>query len=124
MGKILFLTGKPGIGKTTLFRKVLEATPLTTEGFFTLEARGDRNGGSRIGFKIVRFIRNSAGSSYDVIGERVIAHVQKEQLIGGGGPMVGKYYVDVAAVDSHGTIAVQNGCQDPSLQLLMVDEIG
>uniref|UniRef100_A0A8C5ME80 Nucleoside-triphosphatase, cancer-related n=1 Tax=Leptobrachium leishanense TaxID=445787 RepID=A0A8C5ME80_9ANUR len=53
MYKHVFLTGPPGIGKTTLIQKaseVLTSSGISTEGFFTEEVR---QGGRRIGFDVV-----------------------------------------------------------------------
>lgn len=50
--KNLLLTGNPGVGKTTVVRKVLHLLPpqIKPEGFFTEEVRKDKE---RIGFQIV-----------------------------------------------------------------------
>lgn len=57
--KNLLLTGPPGIGKTTVIRKVLELLPsdLPIGGFFTEEVR---QGGERLGFQIVTLERQTA----------------------------------------------------------------
>jgi nucleoside-triphosphatase THEP1 len=47
----LFLTGAPGVGKTTLIRAVVEGLEkVKCAGFYTLE---QRQGGQRVGFRIV-----------------------------------------------------------------------
>jgi len=47
----LFLTGAPGVGKTTLIRAVVEGLETAKcAGFYTLE---ERQGGQRVGFRIV-----------------------------------------------------------------------
>jgi nucleoside-triphosphatase len=50
--KNLLLTGLPGVGKTTVVRKVLNLLPpnFKAGGFFTEEVR---EGGERMGFQIV-----------------------------------------------------------------------
>jgi len=45
----IFLTGLPGIGKTTIIKKVIEKLNRSTCGFFTNE---EREGETRVGFKI------------------------------------------------------------------------
>ncbi|MFX0184551.1 MAG: NTPase [Candidatus Hodarchaeota archaeon] len=51
MGKHLLITGKPGVGKTTLIQKIIETfnQSLKISGFWTLE---NRDKGRRIGFDI------------------------------------------------------------------------
>lgn len=46
----IFITGLPGVGKTTLIRTIADFLPGKKTGFFTRE---DRSGGRRIGFTIV-----------------------------------------------------------------------
>ena len=47
----ILITGKPGVGKTTLIQKVLDNVELTCQGFYTREIRADQ--GNRLGFEIV-----------------------------------------------------------------------
>lgn len=102
MSPLLLLTGSPGIGKTTALRRVcvrLSIAPL--RGFYTEDVR---SAGVRQGFRLVTFD-----------GERrVIADVRF------GPPRVGKYDVDVAAIDD---IALRVLVPD-SAALFVIDEIG
>ncbi|XP_032464335.1 cancer-related nucleoside-triphosphatase isoform X2 [Phocoena sinus] len=53
MARHVFLTGPPGVGKTTLIQKaseVLKSSGVPVEGFYTEEVR---QGGRRIGFDVV-----------------------------------------------------------------------
>jgi hypothetical protein len=78
------LTGRPGIGKTTAVQTIsqlLSQEGLHVAGFVTLEIR---ESGERRGFRLVDF----AGH------ERIIAHVSLPTV-----HSVGKYGVDVAAID-------------------------
>ncbi len=50
MIKNIFITGKPGVGKTTLIKEILRKLKIEARGFFTQEIREK---GERVGFKIV-----------------------------------------------------------------------
>jgi nucleoside-triphosphatase len=78
---VLLLTGRPGVGKTTVVRKVAENLSRRPSGFYTEELRTT---GIRRGFRAVTFDGN----------ESVIADVDRR-----GPPRVGKYGVDLSAVD-------------------------
>lgn len=104
----LLLTGPPGSGKSTVLERVAEA--LAEQGF---EVRGLvapelRTLGHRVGFRI-----EDLGSGE---GE-VLAHVDREE-----GPSVGKYRVDVAAVDrvSEQAIGAEARAQ---ADVILIDEI-
>jgi len=45
----VLLTGRPGIGKTTLIKRLIEATSLSKGGFYTGEVREK---GQRVGFSL------------------------------------------------------------------------
>lgn len=77
----LLLTGRPGVGKTTVIRKAARGLEPPVEGFYTEEIRED---GDRKGFRLVGFDGWS----------RIMAHVDFR-----GGPRVSRYGVDVEAVD-------------------------
>jgi nucleoside-triphosphatase len=51
MGRTLLLTGRPGVGKTTVIKKVAEALGDRAGGFYTEEIRGAE--GRRRGFQLV-----------------------------------------------------------------------
>jgi len=50
MIKNIFITGKPGVGKTTLIKEILRKLKIEARGFFTQEIREK---GERVGFEIV-----------------------------------------------------------------------
>jgi nucleoside-triphosphatase len=100
---VLLLTGVPGIGKTTVIRRVAERLKgRKLGGFYTEEIRED---GDRRGFRLVGFDGT----------ERVIAHVSFPKA-----RRVGKYGVDVGAIDE----ATELLADDPAVQVYLVDEIG
>lgn len=100
----VLLSGTPGVGKTTLIRRVLEPFRAEVGGFFTSELR---EGGRRVGFGI---------TSLD--GEQgVLAH------IGIKGPFrVGKYGVDLGCLERIGVGALRGAICEK--RLVVIDEIG
>jgi nucleoside-triphosphatase len=100
----LFLTGNPGIGKTTLIRAVLDRLEdVACAGFYTEEKR---HGGQRIGFKIITLEGQ----------EGTLASIGRKK------PMVGRYSVHVSEFEelvlSHLDPAVTPA------DLYVIDEIG
>lgn len=104
MNKHIILTGIPGVGKTTLIKRLIEGKT-GIRGFFTEEIR-DR--GKRVGFKIVTL----SGK------EGILAHV------GISSPYkVAKYGVDLAGFESLGVKELEEGIAQRS-PLIVIDEIG
>jgi nucleoside-triphosphatase len=101
---ILLLTGSPGVGKTTLVRRIIERLPaIRPRGFYTEELR---ERGERRGFRAVTF----DGS------KRIMAHVDLQRP-----HRVGKYVVDVAAIEE---IARTSLSLDRRHRVYVIDEIG
>lgn len=104
MGRAYLLTGRPGVGKTTCLRKVLELLQVPAGGFFTEEIREH---GKRVGFALLT-----------LNGRRTtLAHVNRS-----GGPRVGKYRVNLAALDRAGVPAIRDAVRKG--HLVVADEIG
>ncbi|XP_020777160.1 cancer-related nucleoside-triphosphatase [Boleophthalmus pectinirostris] len=94
MIKHVFLTGQPGVGKTTLVQKACESlvsSGVTVEGFYTEEVRA---GGRRVGFDVVTLtgkrghlsrIRDVAGPSRGTreytVGQYVVDLPSFENLV-------------------------------------------
>jgi nucleoside-triphosphatase len=100
---VLLITGTPGIGKTTVIRRVAEGVKAEgLRGFYTEEIR---ESGERRGFRLIGFDKSA----------RVIAHVDfpKRQR-------VGRYGVDVQAIDEAAGLLRP----DPDARIYLVDEIG
>ena len=101
---MLLITGPPGIGKTTVIRKVAAALPgQRLGGFYTEEVRV---GGERRGFRLATFDGQ----------DRVMAHVEFR-----GPNRVGKYGVDVSVIDglAESALALRD-----EVEIYLVDEIG
>jgi len=104
MGRAWLLTGRPGVGKTTCLRRVLERLGRQAGGFLTEEVRV---GGARVGFALVTLDGRRA----------TLAHVERR-----GAPRVGKYGVDVEALDRVGVPAIRRAVE--AGWWVVVDEIG
>jgi nucleoside-triphosphatase len=98
------ITGKPGVGKTTVVQKVIDRMgPVRIAGFFTTEIRPRR---SRLGFQL----QGLNGR------RRTLAHVDLESPY-----RVGKYGVDTAGFEAFlETLDLLN----PEVGLIVIDEIG
>ena len=106
MAHTLLLSGRPGVGKTTVIKAIAQQLDGRADGFYTEEIRAQ---GQRQGF-LLRELRGE---------QAMLAHVQLKE---GGHPSVGRYGVDTAALDRVGVVAMQRGlAQD---RVIIVDEIG
>lgn len=106
MGKTLLLTGVPRAGKTTLIKKVAQSLGNRAGGFYTEELFGP---GGRKGFALIT-----------LDGKKVtLAH---KDLRGPNIPQVGRYGVDVSALDRVGVGAIQQALVDG--KIVIIDEIG
>jgi nucleoside-triphosphatase len=102
--KNILITGRPGVGKTTLILKVVDLFSLDVEGFYTQEVR---NKGRRIGFELCTFG-----------GRRgILADVRSRSPF-----RVGKYGVDLKPLEELGVTAIKRGLLGSNL--IVVDEIG
>lgn len=103
----LLVTGPPRIGKTTVIQRVqenLDAHGYVAGGIYCPELRSD---GTRVGFEIVDVMTGDT---------RVMAHIDRDE-----GPQVGKYHVNVAAVDAVCAAAFPRAFDDA--EFLVIDEI-
>ena len=106
MASTLLLTGRPGVGKTTVIVELAKLLGERAAGFYTEEIR---QRGARQGFRLVGLNGESG----------ILAHVR---YTGRRYPRVGRYGVDVAALDRIGVRALERALN--AGQILIIDEIG
>ncbi len=102
--KNILITGKPGCGKTTIVRKIVEELHLNAGGFYTEEIR---IGGQRRGFTIKTFDGEQA----------ILAHVDIESPY-----KVSKYGVDVKSFEKIGVKSIWKAIE--MNDVVVIDEIG
>jgi len=104
----IFITGRPGVGKSTLIRHILEYLQfkkVSVGGIITPEVREK---GRRIGFKIVDLMSNES----DFLASIYIKSNYR----------VGKYYINLDALHRIGINALDVAIK--KAQVIIVDEIG
>jgi nucleoside-triphosphatase len=108
MKRLLFVTGRPGIGKTTVMLKVaegLKAKGYRVGGMISKEVRLE---GKRVGFEITNLGTGVKGW---------LAHAEQR-----AGPQLGKYRVNLSDLDSIGAQAVLEASRNADV--VVIDEIG
>ncbi|TVL99365.1 MAG: AAA family ATPase [Candidatus Brocadia sp. WS118] len=104
MKKHILLSGKPGIGKTSVIKKILPLVELDAGGFFTEEIRVmDR----RMGFRIVTLDGTDG----------ILAHIECNSNY-----KVGKYRVDLDSFEKIAIPALEDAIKSKSI--VVIDEIG
>jgi nucleoside-triphosphatase len=104
MKKKILLTGRPGCGKTTLIKRVVDELALPAGGFYTEEVREN---GERVGFKMITLDGQEA----------LLAHVNFKTP-----QSVGKYGLDLSALETVGVAALREAMRGG--ELVVLDEIG
>ena len=104
MERVLLLTGRPGVGKTSLIREALAVSGVQAGGFYTEEVRDQ---GVRVGFDIVTLDG----------GRGVLSRIDLNSPC-----RVGKYGVDVQSLERLGVAAIESAVQE--CDTVVVDEIG
>lgn len=104
MKKHILLTGKPGIGKTSVVKKIIPFLGAKAGGFYTEEIRElDR----RMGFRVVTLDGEDG----------VLAHVEFNS-----NNKVGKYRVDLDSIEKVAIPALERAMEHKSV--IVIDEIG
>jgi nucleoside-triphosphatase len=107
MTRILILTGAPGVGKTTVLTKTVDALKAKGVSVGGMVSREVREGGVRVGFEILDLTSGKHGW---------LAHVN------GSGPQVGRYHVNLNDLDNIGTAAIMQALE--KCNAIAIDEIG
>ncbi len=102
----IFLTGRPGVGKTTVVLRTVEALrPMALVGFYTRERR---RGGERVGFEAIGLRSGLC---------RPLAEAKP-----GAGPRVGRYLVCTDAFSE--LLAAEFAAEWRVAELIVLDEVG
>lgn len=104
MGRTVLLSGRPGVGKTTLVRRIVAELPGRCGGFYTQEIRDE---GRRLGFEII-----TTNGQRATLARAGVA----------GLPRVGKYGVFVDNVDRVAVPAIRRAVEEA--EFVLIDEIG
>ncbi|XP_004281627.1 cancer-related nucleoside-triphosphatase isoform X1 [Orcinus orca] len=116
MARHVFLTGPPGVGKTTLIQKVsevLKSSGVPVDGFYTEEVR---QGGRRIGFDVVT-LSGARGP---------LSRIGSELPPGKRECCVGQYVVDLTSFEQLVLPVLRNAGPrgGPGQSVCVIDEVG
>jgi len=110
LARAVFLTGTPGVGKTTVLLKAVEALERRGLKAGGMVSREVREAGTRIGFELRDLSSGRTGW---------LSHVRNPV-----GPQVGRYRVNLADLDAIGVKAIQEAVTREDIGLVAIDEIG
>ncbi|MEA1965507.1 MAG: NTPase [Candidatus Aerophobetes bacterium] len=100
----MLICGKPGVGKTTLIKKIAENLEEKAAGFYTEEIREEKR---RVGFKV----KNLKGR------EGILAHINSRSPY-----RVGKYKVNLKEFEEISLPSIEEGIKEG--KTIIIDEIG
>jgi nucleoside-triphosphatase len=106
MAHTLLLTGRPGVGKTTIIRNVVARLEVGAGGFYTEEIREQ---GRRTGFRLIALDGP----------EGLLASVNIDSP-----HRVGRYGVHIRDLERVGVEALRRAVEQPGVAVVVVDEIG
>src|SRR6266540_6878178 len=105
---VILLTGSPGIGKSTIIKKVSELVGHEAAGFYTREVRKDE---LRVGFEIVT-----------LDGERVLLAIKGGDIVFSNQVLFGSYKINLDAMEKIAVPKLREAAS--SRKIIIVDEIG
>ena len=108
MKRLFFITGSPGIGKTTVLLRTVENLEKDGGKIGGMISREVREEGNRVGFEILDFETKKRGW---------LARVNQPS-----GPQVGKYRVNLNDLEAVGAGAIRNAVA--RAQVIIIDEVG
>lgn len=106
MGSAILLTGRPGVGKTTIVRAVVAGLEGLAGGFYTEEIRRQ---GQRLEFRLVSLDGPTGTLARVDIASRY---------------RVGRYGVDLDDLERVGVGALRRAVARPQVAIVVIDEIG
>ena len=106
--RLLFITGSPGTGKTTVLLKTVEVLKARGYSVGGMISREVRTHGTRVGFEILDLSSGRKGW---------LAHVNQIH-----GPKVGRYHVNLENLNNIGVDAIIKAIEN--FDVIAIDEIG
>jgi nucleoside-triphosphatase len=106
--RLLFITGSPGTGKTSVLLKTIETLKARGYSVGGMISREVRTYGARVGFEILDLNSGRRGQ---------LAHVNQKY-----GPRIGKYRVNLKDLDNIGAEAIATAVEN--VDVVAIDEIG
>ena len=106
--RVFILTGTPGVGKTTVLTRTVEALKAQGVSAGGMISREVRKSGVRVGFEIIDLTNGNLGW---------LAQVSQKS-----GPQVGKYRVNIKDLENVGAKAIAEAVE--KCDVVAIDEIG
>lgn len=99
------VTGNPGVGKTTLVKRVIAALPFKVGGMITEEIR-------KCGYRVGFLLRDVATGQEGLLAHRHLCT----------GPEFGKYRICLRDLEEIGAAAIERALEET--ELIVIDEVG